>query len=84
MKIERSETSPDLVGCEAWTVSENGKQYWVTLRRSQHGPMWAASVFVEPKGDQKPYWRPLKRWQRLAGECRAFENAQCSRSSPLS
>jgi hypothetical protein len=74
VEVERSNVSPDLIGCEAWTVAENGKQYWVTLRRSQYGPHWEASVFVEPRSDQKPYWRPLKNWQRFACAVRVFEN----------
>ena len=59
----------------SWRVSEGDRHYWVTCRwlSGGYGPSWSVSVFIEPKGDQKPYWRPLRSWQRLAGEVRAFE-----------
>lgn len=74
MKIERNEPDLSKPQHESWRVAEGDKQYWVTLRRSSWGPMWSAFVFVEPKSDQKPYWRSLKNWQRLACGVRAFEN----------
>jgi hypothetical protein len=74
VQITRRTVLLDSHGVESWEVRENDKLYWVTLRRSQSGPAWTASVYVEPRSDQKPYWRPLKNWQRLAGEVRAFEN----------
>lgn len=74
MDIERQPIDHANPRCQAWRVTEDGKQYWVWCRRTPYGPMWTASVFVEPRGDQRPYWRSLKNWQRLAGECRAFEN----------
>ncbi len=75
MKIERRETSPD-AGCEAWEVLEDDKRHWITLRRSQYGPAWSAAVFVEPKSDQKPYWRTVRSWQKIAGEVRVYENTR--------
>lgn len=69
MQIERDNFKPD-----TWRVCEGDKIYWVQLRRSAHGPSWSASVFVQPRSDQKPYWRPLRNWQRFAGAVRAFEN----------
>lgn len=61
------------VSGQSWRIRHSGREYWVSLRRTGHGPVWTASVFVEPKSDQKPYWRPLKNWQKLACEVRAFE-----------
>lgn len=76
MKIERRDRSslPDAHPVETWEASENGKRYRITVRRSPYGPSWAASVFVEPKSDQKPYWRPLRNWQKFACAVREFEN----------
>ncbi len=69
MDIQRYPDEPD-----KWQVHANGNEYLVTLRRSQYGPNWTASVLVIPRGDQKPYWRTLRNWQKLAGAVREFEN----------
>lgn len=77
MQIERRQVSPDNRHyCEAWSIRDGDKEYWVTLRRTSSGPAWVVSIYVEPRSDQKPYWRALKNWQRLVGEVRAYENTR--------
>jgi hypothetical protein len=61
---------------DTWCGEEAGNEYWITLRRSERGPVWAASVLVVPKSDQKPYWRTLRDEQRFARAVRAFENSK--------
>lgn len=72
MVIEKRNTA---TGIEAWQITDGERRYWVRLRRTEYGPVWDASVFVEPRSDQKPYWRNLRNWQRFACLVREFENA---------
>ena len=71
MQITREKTESAL---RSWRVSDGEKRYWVVWRYLAGGPSWGVSVFVEPKSDQKPYWRTVRSWQKIAGEVRAYEN----------
>jgi hypothetical protein len=68
VNIQRDPFEPDV-----WHAQEAGREYFISVKRSAYGPHWVAMVLVMPKGDRRPYWRPLKNWQRFACAARAFE-----------
>lgn len=73
MFIEREKTEPTY---RSWRVSDGDRRYWAVCRYLAGGPSWAVSLFIEPKSDQKPYWRTVHSWQKIAGEIRAYENTR--------
>lgn len=73
MEIRRRDSNPRDPLYSAWEMAEGDKRYWVGCRRTSSGPVWTASVFVEPAGDRKPHWRALRNWQKFACAAREFE-----------